>query len=386
MKDNRERSNTHVDSSGYEEIVKKYRSQNQNSIISTQLESIQEDEVGQSNFSIDQMEKDSEKCQHLRKSNDMDLVNQNDSIFQQTISDEKLKEIKQGKNECCICHKTGSLIHKLKQCKFCGNVICKEHGKKKRKDPSNNTKFRRLCDICEDKYIRLSVETTFKQKKDFLAQQALELDSESQKLLKDIRTLQNQVSEIQQQSVKKQGEYKQIQNELIFKTQKLENETKAFQEENLKLKQTIQSIKKELQQLNDKLNEKNLDSYKKQQLLQQIEQEIQSNDIECQKMMIEIEKLQLNIQSKKQKNKQQHSQKKIQTQKPELKNYQEYILTDDQPSIQQFNPYINDNKNLSINNSQNTENDLEPEISKNIRNKQKNESKINEEKSCCKIM
>ncbi|CAD8123934.1 unnamed protein product [Paramecium sonneborni] len=380
MRDSRDRSNTQVDYSGYEDILKKYRNQPQNSVTSTQLESIQEDEVP-SNFSIDEMEKDTQKNQHLRKSNDIDFVNQNDSIFQCILSDDKLKEIKQGKNECCICHKSGSLIHKLKQCNFCGNVICKEHGRKKRKDPNNSTKFKRLCDICEDKYIRLSVETTFKQKRDYLAQQAQDLDSQSQKLLNDIRILQIQVSDIQQKSVKQQGEYKQIQNELIFKIQKLDNETKAYQEENLKLKSTISSIQKELQLLNDKLNEKNLDALKRQSLLNQIDQEIQSNDIECQKQMIEIEKLQLDIQSKKQKDQQQRSQKKVQLQKQEINNYQQYILTDEQPTIQQFNPYSNDDNNLNINNNQNTEHETQ-----NSKKKSKEASQDREEDNCCIIM
>ncbi|CAD8106260.1 unnamed protein product [Paramecium primaurelia] len=381
MRDSRDRANTQVDNNSYEEILKKYKSIAQSSNMSTQLESIQEDEP-QSNFSIDQMEKDTEKNQFLRKTNDLDLVNQNDSIFKCTLSDEKLKELKQGKNECCICHKSSSLIHKLKQCKFCGNVVCKEHGKKKRKDPNNNSLLKRLCEICEDKYIRLTVETAYKQKRDQLAQQALELDLQSKELLQDIRSLQNQVSEIQQQGVKQQGEYKQIQNELIFKTQKLDNEIKSYQDENLKLKSIIQSIKKEMQLLNERLNEKKLDSQKKQNQLYQIEQEIQFNDIECQKEMLEIEKLQLTIQSKKQNNQQQ--QQKSQIQKSEIKNYQQYIQTDDSSTIQQYNPYLNSNNNLIINNNQSSEN--ETEILDNKRKNSKKQQEDREEANCCQIM
>ncbi|CAD8207163.1 unnamed protein product [Paramecium pentaurelia] len=374
MRDSRERANTQIDYSSYEDILKKYKNQPQTSNFSTQLESIQEDEAP-SNFSIDQMEKDTEKNQFLRKSNDMDLVNQNDSIFKSTLSTDKLKELKSGKNECCICHKSGTLIHKLKQCKFCGNVICKEHGRKKRKDPNNSTKFRRLCEICEDKYIRLSVETAYTQKRDQLAQQALILDSQSKELLQDIRSLQNQISEIQQQGVKQQGEYKQIQNELIFKTQKLDNEIKGFQDENLKLKSTIQSIKKESKQLNERLEEKKLDSQKKQHQLHQIEQEIQYNDIECQKIMLEIEKLQLNIQQKKQKNQQKQQQQKSQIQKAEIQNYQQYILADDQPTIKQYNPYLNENKIINVNNENQSQN-----------NNNNNDTQDREENHCCSIM
>ncbi|CAD8182148.1 unnamed protein product [Paramecium octaurelia] len=383
MRDSRERANTQVNNNSYEDIIKKYKNISPTSNMSTQLESIEEDEAP-SNFSIDQMEKDTEKNQFLRKANELDLVNQNDSIFKCTLSDDKLKELKQGKNECCICHKSASLIHKLKQCKFCGNVVCKEHGKKKRKDPSNPTTFRRLCEICEDKYIRLSVETAYKQKRDQLAQQALELDTQSKGLLQDIRSLQNQVSEIQQQSVKQQGEYKQIQNELIFKSQKLDNETKGFQDENVKLKSIIQSIKKEMLSLNERLNEKKLDSQKKQHNLHQIEQEIQYNDIECQKVRLEIEKLSLTIQSKKQKDQQQKLQQKSQIQKTEVQNYQQYIQTDDSTTIQQFNPYLNSNNNLTINTNQSSEN--EPETSDQKKKKSKKESEDREEGSCCSIM
>ncbi|CAD8212036.1 unnamed protein product [Paramecium octaurelia] len=379
MRDSRERANTQVDYGQYQDSFQKYNNSIQNNKQTNQLESIEEVEAP-SNFSIDQMEKDREKNQFLRKSNELDLVNQNDSIFKSTLSSEKLKELKSGKNECCICHKSGTLIHKMKQCKFCGNVVCKEHSKKKRRDPNNSTKFRRLCEICEDKYIRLSVETAYLQKRDQLAQQALLLDSQSKELLQDIRNLQNQISEIQQQGVKNQGEYKQIQNELIFKTQKLDNEIKVFQDENLKLKSTIQSIKKEMQQLNERLNEKKADSQKKKHQLHSIEQEIQYNDIECQKVMLEIEKLHLNIESKKQKDQEKQQQQKSQIQKAEIQNYQQYILADDKPTIQQYNPYFNDNNTINVNS--------EPETSSSSKKKKKSskEKQDREEDNCCRIM
>lgn len=56
--------------------------------------------------------------------------------------------------------------------------MCGDHSKKKRREPGGG-RFRRVCEICDDKYIRMTVEKHYILKRDELAKQALDLDEKS---------------------------------------------------------------------------------------------------------------------------------------------------------------------------------------------------------------
>jgi len=74
-----------------------------------------------------------------------------DPIFQRLYPREQYKN----QNECTCCSAKFSALKlkKRRHCKFCGNAICDDHGKKKRPDPQNTTATYRICDKCDTKYL-----------------------------------------------------------------------------------------------------------------------------------------------------------------------------------------------------------------------------------------
>jgi predicted nuclease with TOPRIM domain len=74
-----------------------------------------------------------------------------ETIFQRLYPREQFKN----QSECICCQTKFSALKlkKRRHCKFCGNSICDDHGKKKRPDPQNTTATYRICDKCDVKYL-----------------------------------------------------------------------------------------------------------------------------------------------------------------------------------------------------------------------------------------
>ncbi|KAM3141545.1 hypothetical protein pb186bvf_006409 [Paramecium bursaria] len=223
-------------------------------------------------FSIDEMEK--LKFQSLAVQ-DNDIVNKEDSIFNNILDEETLAKCEKNQKECIICHRSfGKLTFKKRQCKFCGSCVCKDHSRKKRQDPQNKEKFVRVCDICDDKYIRRTVQGTYMERREQLINEYNGLEAQAQDLIRQIKSKEQTLETMQILQMNRTSEVQQQQNNILFKISKTDGQITKFQIEEQQLLQDINRIDEEIGLFQHQIKYKQEQSVLRQQQDKKLQKEI----------------------------------------------------------------------------------------------------------------
>jgi len=165
----------------------------------------------------------------------------------------------QFKNEpnCSICSKSFSTLKLIirKNCNFCGNCICEDHGKKKRPNPENINEYVRICDLCDEKHIKRII--------------LKEFDERMKRKEKDVSELEKRIKEQQVAINDAQREYdtllvqktrndKNYSDQIAFLTNditRIKEETKKCEKENTLLTKDFNDTQKKVEQLDSKIQE-----------------------------------------------------------------------------------------------------------------------------------
>ncbi|KAL4482917.1 hypothetical protein ABPG74_018943 [Tetrahymena malaccensis] len=158
---------------------------------------------------------------------------ESDQIFQQLCDENNYQK----SNNCIVCKKQFSMMKSAKNCKFCGCTVCEECSPKKRANPKQKSEFVRICDICDEKYLRAFLSSDFKLQKNLLQDEIKRLEEENKKM-KEI------LDKSQQEKLKIEREYNTLKNPLDLQISSEENKLK-------KQKQKLDQIKKEIQEVEE---------------------------------------------------------------------------------------------------------------------------------------
>ncbi|KAL4441549.1 hypothetical protein ABPG74_021481 [Tetrahymena malaccensis] len=260
---------------------------------------------------IDKQMKDFQ--QDRKNLEDPDQINFNDPIFKRILAEEELKILDQTLPQKCIkCEcKFNSITNRKFQCYFCGYPVCKDHSKKKREDPSklntsnnksinnqNNStilntsggeteyekkNFKKICDICEDKYLKWQINYSFQQKKDQYDDITQRLEKQQKDILEKIKKQQDEISRIQSQEEQKKKQFEEQKNELLKKIEKAEMEDTDLKKENKdyllkidKIDTEINNMMKQIKDIDEEYKQKVTEEKNLTQKIKEIDQEIEN--------------------------------------------------------------------------------------------------------------
>ncbi|KRX01815.1 Zinc finger, FYVE/PHD-type [Pseudocohnilembus persalinus] len=222
----------------------------------------------------------------------------NEQQFQQKVQEEdknlfsKVKDPSEYEknSNCLVCNSEFSKFSSKRNCQFCGYKVCNQCSEKKRENPQKKGEYVRICDFCEQKFLRQRIQREDSEQEQKLDLEIKQYDEMFKKLSVDYEDFLNNVQKNQQEEQKHNFQFK----DLLEEKEEYINKLKKHQQN---LEQQLTFHQEDLQQVEKSLQETQENIEIEQQKVDELEKKHAENQEKIQEQEQQVQKLKAWIQS-----------------------------------------------------------------------------------------